>query len=84
MIHAWEEGVRFLERVVKAPISEPVDVVVTSSAGHPLDATWYQAVKGLTGALPIVKLGGTIIMAAALSEGLGSPEFQQLLAETPI
>ena len=83
MIHAWEEGVKFLERVVKAPVSEPVDVVVTSSAGHPLDATWYQAVKGLTGALPIVKRGGTIIMAAALSEGLGSPEFQQLLAETP-
>jgi nickel-dependent lactate racemase len=82
MLLAWEEGVRFLETVVKVPVPEPVDVVVTSSAGHPLDATWYQAVKGLTGALPIVKRGGTIIMAASLSEGLGSPEFQRLLAET--
>src|SRR5207237_5505261 len=45
--------------------------------------TWYQAVKGLTGALPIVKKGGTIILAASLSEGLGSPEFQTLLAENP-
>jgi nickel-dependent lactate racemase len=35
-------------------------------------------VKGLTGALPIVKQGGTIIMAASLSEGIGSPEFQSL------
>src|SRR5439155_7116978 len=59
------------------------DIVVTSSAGYPLDTTWYQAVKGLTGALPIVKQGGTIIMVASLSEGLGSPEFQQLMAENP-
>ncbi len=83
MIRAWEEGVRFVEQVVKAPVAAPVDVVVTSCAGYPLDATWYQAVKGLTGALPIVKQGGTIVLAASLSEGLGSPEFQQVLAENP-
>src|SRR5262249_42269273 len=70
-----------IERVVKVPVPEPLDVVVTSCAGYPLDTTWYQAVKGLTGALPIVKKGGTIILAASLSEGLGSPEFQRLLAE---
>ena len=29
----------------------------------------------MTGALPIVKQGGTIILAASLTEGLGSPEF---------
>jgi nickel-dependent lactate racemase len=83
MIQAWEEGVRFVEQVVKTPVAEPVDVVVTSGAGYPLDTTWYQAVKGLTGALPIVKKGGTIVLAASLSEGLGSPEFQQLLADNP-
>jgi nickel-dependent lactate racemase len=83
MIKAWEAGVRFVEQVVKAPVPEPVDVVVTSCAGYPLDTTWYQAVKGLTGALPIVKQGGTIVMAASLSEGLGSPEFQRVMAENP-
>ena len=83
MIRAWQEGVRFVEQVVKAPVREPVDVVVTSCAGYPLDTTWYQAVKGLTGALPIVKQGGTIVLAASLSEGLGSPEFQQVMAENP-
>jgi nickel-dependent lactate racemase len=81
MIRAWEEGVRFVEQIVKAPVSDPVDVVVTSCAGYPLDTTWYQAVKGLTGALPIVKQGGTIVLAASLSDGLGSPEFQRVLAE---
>src|SRR5919199_1318013 len=83
MIQAWQEGVRFVEQVVKAPVKEPVDVVVTSCAGYPLDTTWYQAVKGLTGALPIVKQGGTIILAASLSEGLGSPEFQRVMADNP-
>lgn len=81
MIAAWTAGVRFIENVVRVPVAEPVDIVVTSSAGYPLDTTWYQAVKGLTGALPIVKRGGTIIMAASLSEGIGSPEFQKLLAD---
>jgi lactate racemase len=83
MIHAWMEGVRFVENVVKAPIAEPVEVVVTSGAGYPLDTTWYQAVKGLTNALPIVKEGGTIILAASLSQGLGSPEFQEHIAHSP-
>jgi nickel-dependent lactate racemase len=83
MIKAWEEGVRFVEQVVKVPVTEALDVVVTSCAGYPLDTTWYQAVKGLTGALPIVKQGGTIIMAASLTEGLGSPEFQHLIADNP-
>ena len=69
MIQAWEEGVRFVEEVVKVPVPEPVDVVVTSCAGYPLDTTWYQAVKGLTGALPIVKQGGTIVLAASLTRG---------------
>jgi nickel-dependent lactate racemase len=83
MIGAWQQGVRFVENVVKVSIPEPCDVVVTSAAGYPLDTTWYQAIKGLTGALPIVKQGGTIVLAASLTEGLGSPEFQQVMAENP-
>jgi nickel-dependent lactate racemase len=83
MIKAWEEGVRFVEKVVRVPVPEALDVVVTSCAGYPLDTTWYQAVKGLTGALPIVKRGGTIILAASLSEGVGSPEFQRVLTDNP-
>jgi nickel-dependent lactate racemase len=83
MIQAWEDGVRFIEQVAKVPVSEPLDIVVTSGAGYPLDTTWYQAIKGLSGVLPIVKSGGTIILAASLSEGVGSPDFQQLMADNP-
>ena len=58
-------------------------MVVTSCAGYPLDASFYQAVKGLTGALPVVKPGGTIVLAASLSEGVGSPEFRALIDDNP-
>lgn len=81
MVAAFEEGVRFVRGVVTDKVDEPVDVVVTSCAGYPLDTTFYQAVKGLTGALPIVKQNGTIILAASLTEGIGSPEFQRLFHE---
>jgi lactate racemase len=81
MEQAFLEGVRFMESVCRANVAQPVDVVVTSSAGYPLDTTFYQAVKGLTGCLPIVKQGGTIILAASLTEGLGSPEFQSALQD---
>jgi len=81
MQQAFLEGVRFVEQVVQAVVPREYEVVVTSCAGYPLDTTFYQAVKGLTGALPIVKQGGTIILAASLSEGIGSPEFQRLFEE---
>jgi nickel-dependent lactate racemase len=81
MVAAFEEGVAFVRGVVRDTVAEPVDIVVTSCAGYPLDTTFYQAVKGLTGALPIVKHGGTIIMCASLTEGIGSPQFQQLFHE---
>ena len=83
MIKAWEAGVSFVRQVVRVSIKEPVDIVLTSCAGYPLDITWYQAVKGLMGALPIIKKGGTIILVASLTEGIGSPEFQQVLSENP-
>ncbi|GAI19130.1 unnamed protein product [marine sediment metagenome] len=73
---------RFLEKFAKVPISSPCDIVITSGAGYPLDTTLYQAIKGLVGALPAVKDGGTIIMAASLSEGLGGGEFSRALLET--
>jgi len=78
---AFAKGVEFVESVCKAQIPEPCDVVVTSSAGYPLDTTFYQAIKGLTGVLPIVKQGGTIVIAAALDQGIGSPEFRSLFTE---
>jgi nickel-dependent lactate racemase len=78
---AFDEGVAFVRDVVTDTVPEPVDVVVTCSAGYPLDTTFYQSVKGLVGALPIVKQGGTIVMAASLTEGIGSREFLSIFED---
>jgi nickel-dependent lactate racemase len=80
---AFHDGVAFARKAVTATLPEPVDVVLTTSAGYPLDATFYQSIKGMVGALPLVKPGGTIILAASLSEGIGSREFERLFAENP-
>ena len=76
---AHREGVRYVKEQASAFVDAPADIVITSSAGHPLDLTLYQAIKGLTAVLPVVRQGGTIIIAARCEEGIGSPEFTQLL-----
>jgi nickel-dependent lactate racemase len=80
---AFAAGVRTAAALALDTVPQPVDIVVTSSAGYPLDTTYYQSVKGMVAALPIVKPGGTIILAAGMAEGIGSREFQDLFDEHP-
>ncbi len=80
---AFQQGARFVRSVVRDTVPEPVDIVVTSAAGYPLDTTFYQSIKGMVAALPIVKQGGTVILAAGMSEGIGSADFHQLFVENP-
>ena len=61
---------------------EAADAVVVSSAGYPLDTTFYQAIKGLLTAVEIVKQGGSILLVAACSEGIGSKPFTDLIFKT--
>jgi nickel-dependent lactate racemase len=58
-----------------------VDAVITTSAGYPLDLTYYQAIKGVTAASHIVKPGGSILLVGECSEGAGAPEFQHMISE---
>ncbi len=71
-------GILHVRNAVNASMHQPADIVVTTSAGFPLDLTYYQAVKGMTAALPVVRDGGTLIVAAECSEGLGSKEFSAM------
>jgi nickel-dependent lactate racemase len=71
-------GVEFVRKSVRASIPSPADIVVTTSAGYPLDLTLYQAVKGMTAAMPVVRKGGLLVIAAECEEGLGSPEFTSM------
>ncbi|MFQ5458713.1 MAG: nickel-dependent lactate racemase [Myxococcota bacterium] len=78
---AFMAGVRKVAADTVRSIDAPVDVAVTSGGGFPLDATFYQSIKGMIGCLNILRAGGTIILAARVSEGIGSPDFQRLLRE---
>lgn len=81
MEEAFLQGVRFVDTMVRDSVSQPADIVITTSAGYPLDATFYQSVKGMVAAEPIVKPGGTVILAAEISEGIGSAEFRRIFDE---
>lgn len=74
-IAAHEAGIAFVRKSVRATLPAPADIVVTTSAGYPLDLTFYQAVKGMTAAMPVLRKGGLLIIAAECAEGLGSAEF---------
>lgn len=76
---AHVEGCRFCEKWVVADLAEPVDLAITCGGGHPLDKTLYQSVKGMSGANPIVRPGGLILVATRCDEGAGSPEFTSVL-----
>jgi nickel-dependent lactate racemase len=80
-VEAHRAGVQFVQRVMLEQLDGPVDAAITTSAGYPLDLTYYQAIKGVTAAAHIVKPGGSILLAAACSEGAGAPEFQRMVGE---
>ena len=76
---AHAAGVEFVSRVMLEKLNQPVDAVVTTCAGYPLDLTLYQAVKGVTAASHIVREGGKILICAECTEGAGAPEFREMI-----
>jgi nickel-dependent lactate racemase len=82
-VQAHAAGVDFVSRVMLELIEEPADAVITTSAGYPLDLTFYQAVKGITAAQHVLKPGGKILLIAACQEGAGAPEFREMLKTAP-
>lgn len=78
-VEAHLRGCRFLARHCVKELDSPLDFVVTTNAGDPLDCNLYQTVKGITGAAPAVKAGGDILIASRCMEGAGSPEYRKLL-----
>ncbi len=82
MVESHLRGAAFVEQQAKVTVPAPVDAVVVSGAGYPLDSTFYQAIKGLLTAFEVVKPGGSILLVAACSEGIGSKAFTDLIFKT--
>jgi lactate racemase len=72
---AHAKGMEAVRASVRATLPAPADIVLTTCAGYPLDLTYYQAIKGMTAALPVLKQGGVLVLAAECAEGLGSERF---------
>ena len=69
-------AVEFVAGSTRVPVGRRFPTILTSAAGHPLDKTYYQTVKGMVTPLDILEPGGTLIVASACSEGFGSTEFR--------
>ena len=84
-VDAHLEGCKFLEKFCIKYLNEPLDFIVTTNAGAPLDCNLYQTVKGMSAAYPVMKEGGIILIASKCFEGLGSPEFCKVMeyVDTP-
>jgi nickel-dependent lactate racemase len=75
VIESHLQAVDFMRRYAEIPTPQRFNTIVTSAAGHPLDRTYYQTVKGMVGPLDILAPGGHLIIASACEEGMGSAAY---------
>jgi nickel-dependent lactate racemase len=76
---AHAAGVEFVRSTTMTRVPQFFDAAIVSAAGHPLDLTFYQSLKGFHSAHHIVKPGGRILLLCECAEGIGSPEFAAML-----
>ncbi len=75
IVASHHEAVSFVRRYAEVPVARRFSTILTSAAGHPLDKTYYQTVKGMVGPIDILAPGGDIIIASACAEGMGSKHY---------
>ena len=75
VLESHTEAVSFAGQYCQVAVPRKFQTVLTSSAGYPLDKTYYQTVKGMVVAMDILAPGGDLIVASEISEGMGSNEF---------
>jgi len=83
---AHAAGAAFAREAAMVPVPAPFDIVITTNSGYPLDLNLYQAVKGMSAAAQVVKVGGSIIAAAECWDGVPDHgQYQKLLqmADSP-
>ena len=81
VIESHLEAVDVIAKATRVPVGRRFKTVVTSSAGYPLDKTYYQTIKAMVTPLDILEPGGTLIVASEISEGFGSHEFRNAQAK---
>jgi nickel-dependent lactate racemase len=75
VVESHLEAVEYMRGYAEISIPRKFETVITSSAGYPLDKTYYQTVKGMVNAMGILSEGGNLFIVSQISEGMGSPEY---------
>lgn len=70
-------AVTVAREVCTVAVDRRFSTVLTSAAGHPLDNTYYQTVKGMVTPLDIMTQGASLVIASECAEGLGSAEYRE-------
>jgi nickel-dependent lactate racemase len=71
-----QSGIHLSRQICQVGVDELYDLLIVSPGGYPKDINLYQSQKGLAHACQIIKDGGTVILAAACSEGTGSKSYE--------
>ena len=74
---AHREGCRTVDRMLRADLDAPYDLVVASAGGFPLDIDLRQAHKGLENACRALRPGGKILFYAECPSGAGIGTFEE-------
>ena len=75
IVASHQAAIDYARRYCEVAVPSRFPTVVTSAAGYPLDATYYQTIKGMVGAMGILEPGGDLVICSACSEGMGSADF---------
>ncbi len=74
---AHREGCRLVDRMLRADLEAPYDLVIASAGGFPLDIDLRQAHKGLENACQALRPGGSILFYAECPSGAGISSFEE-------
>jgi nickel-dependent lactate racemase len=72
-----QAGIPLSRKVCQVAVKSKYSLMISSPGGHPKDINLYQSQKGLAHAALVTRPGGTILLAAACTEGTGSPHYEE-------
>jgi nickel-dependent lactate racemase len=76
-VAVMKTGVPYSKGICQVQVPQLYDLTIVSPGGHPKDINIYQSQKALAHATRVTRPAGTIILAAACSEGSGSAHYQE-------
>jgi len=74
------KGVLISREINQVQVEQLFDLVIASPGGHPKDINVYQAQKALAHATLMTRAGGSVILAAACPEGIGSRGHEEFMS----